>query len=259
MAEQPRDARHLRRPRPHIHLKDVVRRGPAQAQAESWSFGQALKSFIFPALAEGIAQAPECVAALLGRDDDGWFVLEQDTTPDDPKYVARANREYLEVLLGGLTTGLMGEAMPPCIPPTRGPHADLEGRARPVAARHAARSPAVAPATSAARCRRWTCWSRSTSESSDPGGRAELGRPRPVHPVQGPLGGRPLRGHGQRGFFPIEELATFDTGDFRLQGHPDMTRLPGLDASTGSLGQGLAVGVGIALGARLRGRGFARS
>ena len=60
----------------------------------------------------------------------------------------------------------------------------------------------------------------------------------------------------QRGYFPIEELATFDKGDSRLQGHPDMTRLPGLDASTGSLGQGLAVGVGIALGARLRGRDF---
>jgi transketolase len=56
-----------------------------------------------------------------------------------------------------------------------------------------------------------------------------------------------------RGYFPVEELATFDRGDSRLQGHPDMTRLPGLDASTGSLGQGLAVGVGIALGARLRG------
>ena len=60
----------------------------------------------------------------------------------------------------------------------------------------------------------------------------------------------------QRGYFPIEELATFDKGDSRLQGHPDMTRLPGLDASTGSLGQGLAVGVGIAIGARLRGRDF---
>ena len=60
----------------------------------------------------------------------------------------------------------------------------------------------------------------------------------------------------QRGYFPIAELATFDKGDSRLQGHPDMTRLPGLDASTGSLGQGLAVGVGIALGAKLRGSGF---
>ena len=59
-----------------------------------------------------------------------------------------------------------------------------------------------------------------------------------------------------RGYFPVEELATFDAGDSRLQGHPDMTRLPGLDASTGSLGQGLAVGLGIALGARLRGLGF---
>ncbi len=60
----------------------------------------------------------------------------------------------------------------------------------------------------------------------------------------------------QRGYFPVAELATFDRGDSRLQGHPDMTRLPGLDASTGSLGQGLSVGVGIALGARMRGRGF---
>jgi transketolase len=56
-----------------------------------------------------------------------------------------------------------------------------------------------------------------------------------------------------RGYFPVEELATFDHGDSRLQGHPDMTRLPGLEASTGSLGQGLAVGLGIALGARMRG------
>jgi transketolase len=56
-----------------------------------------------------------------------------------------------------------------------------------------------------------------------------------------------------RGYFPVEELATFDRGDSRLQGHPDMTRLPGLDASTGSLGQGLAVGLGIALGSRMRG------
>ncbi len=59
-----------------------------------------------------------------------------------------------------------------------------------------------------------------------------------------------------RGYFPLEELATFDAGDSRLQGHPDMTRLPGLEASTGSLGQGLAVGLGIALGARMRGLGF---
>jgi transketolase len=59
-----------------------------------------------------------------------------------------------------------------------------------------------------------------------------------------------------RGYFPVDELETFDSGDSRLQGHPDMTRLPGLETSTGSLGQGLAVGVGIALGARMRGLGF---
>lgn len=53
-----------------------------------------------------------------------------------------------------------------------------------------------------------------------------------------------------RGFIPVDELETFDELDSRLQGHPDVTRLPGLDASTGSLGQGLAVGVGFALGAR---------
>ncbi len=58
------------------------------------------------------------------------------------------------------------------------------------------------------------------------------------------------------GYFPLEELATFDTAGSRLQGHPDMTRLPALDASTGSLGQGISVGVGLALGAKLRGLGF---
>lgn len=56
-----------------------------------------------------------------------------------------------------------------------------------------------------------------------------------------------------RGYFPVEELATFDHAGSRLQGHPDVTRLPGLDASSGSLGQGLAVGVGMAMGARRRG------
>src|SRR5262249_13732616 len=49
-----------------------------------------------------------------------------------------------------------------------------------------------------------------------------------------------------RGYFPIEELSTFDTIDSRLQGHPDMTVLPGLDMSTGSLGQGLSPGLGMA-------------
>jgi transketolase len=59
-----------------------------------------------------------------------------------------------------------------------------------------------------------------------------------------------------RGFFDIAELATFDQGDSRLQGHPDMKLLPGIDSSTGSLGQGLSVGVGIALGAKKQGHDF---
>jgi transketolase len=57
-----------------------------------------------------------------------------------------------------------------------------------------------------------------------------------------------------RGYFPVEELATFDAANSRLQGHPDMTRLPCLDMSSGSLGMGLSAGVGMALGARLTGR-----
>jgi transketolase len=55
-----------------------------------------------------------------------------------------------------------------------------------------------------------------------------------------------------RGYFPVAELATFDQIDSRLQGHPDMLKLPGLDMSTGSLGIGLSTGVGMALGARLK-------
>ncbi len=59
-----------------------------------------------------------------------------------------------------------------------------------------------------------------------------------------------------RGYLPVEELSTFDAIDSRLQGHPDMTALPGLDMSSGSLGQGLSPGVGMALGARLSGKDF---
>lgn len=59
-----------------------------------------------------------------------------------------------------------------------------------------------------------------------------------------------------RGYLPVEELATFDEAGSRLQAHPDATRLPGLDASTGSLGQGLSVGLGHALAAKLSKRNF---
>jgi transketolase len=59
-----------------------------------------------------------------------------------------------------------------------------------------------------------------------------------------------------RGYFPIDELKTFDHIDSRLQAHPDLCLLPGLDMSTGSLGQGISAAVGMALGAKLKGSPF---
>ena len=59
-----------------------------------------------------------------------------------------------------------------------------------------------------------------------------------------------------RGYFPTEELATFDAIDSRLQGHPDMTSTPGVDMSSGSLGLGFSGGLGIALGAKHLGKDF---
>jgi len=59
-----------------------------------------------------------------------------------------------------------------------------------------------------------------------------------------------------RGYFPVDELETFDAIDSRLQGHPCMKTLPGVDMSSGSLGQGLSPGVGMALGARLSSSDF---
>jgi transketolase len=57
-----------------------------------------------------------------------------------------------------------------------------------------------------------------------------------------------------RGYLPVDELLTFDAAGSRLQGHPDMTVLPGIDMSSGSLGVGISAAVGLALGARLTGR-----
>lgn len=55
---------------------------------------------------------------------------------------------------------------------------------------------------------------------------------------------------GERGFFDVGEFKRFrQLGSF-LQGHPDMKRCPGVDASTGSLGQGISISVGMALGAK---------
>lgn len=53
-----------------------------------------------------------------------------------------------------------------------------------------------------------------------------------------------------KGYFPMEELENFRQLGSRLQGHPDKKKLPGVDASTGSLGQGASIAVGMALGAK---------
>lgn len=58
------------------------------------------------------------------------------------------------------------------------------------------------------------------------------------------------------GYFPTERLITFRKLGSPLQGHPDMRRIPGLEASTGSLGQGLSIGLGVALGRRLTSRDY---
>ena len=55
----------------------------------------------------------------------------------------------------------------------------------------------------------------------------------------------------ERGFFPIEELKTFCKNGTRLQKHIDMHKLPGIDASSGSLGQGLSIAIGMALADRM--------
>ncbi len=55
-----------------------------------------------------------------------------------------------------------------------------------------------------------------------------------------------------RGFFPVEDLLTLRKVDSYLQGHPNMNSVPGVDMSTGSLGQGISAACGMALAAKLQ-------
>ncbi len=73
------------------------------------------------------------------------------------------------------------------------------------------------------------------------------------------------KGHGapglyaalaEAGYFPVDDIATLRKLGSPLEGHPNMCRLPGVEASTGSLGQGLSIGIGHALAARIDGRDF---
>lgn len=70
------------------------------------------------------------------------------------------------------------------------------------------------------------------------------------------------KGHGpqalyailaEKGFFPVAELVTFTRLGSRLGGHPDRTKVPGVETSTGSLGHGLPMAIGMALGLHLKG------
>jgi len=60
----------------------------------------------------------------------------------------------------------------------------------------------------------------------------------------------------ERGYFPVSELSTLRQVNSRLQGHPVQGVTPGVESSTGSLGQGLSIGIGHALAAQLDGRSY---
>ncbi len=92
-----------------------------------------------------------------------------------------------------------------------------------------------------------------------------------IDPAQPKLNGRDRfvlsKGHSapglyaalaHRGFFPVEDLPTLRHTDSYLQGHPNMNTVPGVDMSTGSLGQGVSAACGMALGARRQGMSAVR-
>ena len=60
----------------------------------------------------------------------------------------------------------------------------------------------------------------------------------------------------EKGYFPKEDLLTLRHLGSYLQGHPDMKHIPGIDMSSGSLGQGISAAVGMALGAKLQNKAF---
>ena len=59
-----------------------------------------------------------------------------------------------------------------------------------------------------------------------------------------------------KGYFPVDDLKTLRKLGSYLQGHPDMKHIPGVDMSSGSLGQGISAAVGMALGAKMDGKDF---
>lgn len=57
----------------------------------------------------------------------------------------------------------------------------------------------------------------------------------------------------RKGYFPVGDLAGLRTLESHLQGHPDMNKTPGIDSVSGSLGNGVAIGLGMAIGCRMQG------
>lgn len=60
----------------------------------------------------------------------------------------------------------------------------------------------------------------------------------------------------EKGFFPAEDIKTLRKTDSYLQGHPDMNKIPGIDMSTGSLGQGISAAGGMSLSAKISGDSY---
>jgi inosose dehydratase len=83
----------------YVHIKDVDGQVLQKSRESGWSFAQALKSYIFAPLGEGIARVPDVIDSLRQAGYAGWLVIEQDTTPDDPTEIATKNRLYLEPLV----------------------------------------------------------------------------------------------------------------------------------------------------------------
>jgi inosose dehydratase len=84
----------------YLHLKDVDGDVLKEAQANGWSFLEALRHVVFSPLGEGSAEIPSVLQTLVASEFDGWVVVEQDTCHGDPTEVARQNREFIERHVG---------------------------------------------------------------------------------------------------------------------------------------------------------------
>ena len=111
-------------------------------------------------------------------------------------------------------------------------------------------------ATRAARCRRWTSCRPCSSARCAIARTTRLARARPLRAVEGARRPGAVRGPGARGYFSRECCRRCGGWAARCKGTPRTSCTPGIEASTGSLGQGLSVAIGMALAAKLDGDKF---